>query len=381
MKRIFIISGEKSGDIIADGIIQKIQNTFPDCQIQGIGGESFSKNGLKSLFNQNELSIMGFFEILPKIFRILKLIKTTVKAIETFQPEHIITIDSPGFNFAIAKKVNNLEINSKIHHVVAPSVWAYKKNRAKKVSSLYNTLFCILPFEPPYFTQFGLKTIFIGYPPFHNMEAVKQNILTQKKPAVKSSKIIIPITLGSRQSEITKHTPIIKQVIEILSGRFTNIQFTIITLPHLHNKLAKSFSQVRNANVISNDIEKWQTVQNANFVLAKSGTNVMEFAILGIPSIVFYRANIITEVIIKVMAYTKFATLLNFTAGKYILPEFLQNNATGNSIAMKAKEWLENPALITKVQNEMALELKKFESKTQPQEIIFNEVCNSILIR
>ena len=379
MKRIFIISGEKSGDIIADGIIQKIQNAFPNCQIQGIGGESFSKNGLKSLFNQNELSIMGFFEILPKIFRILKLIKATVKAIETFQPEHLITIDSPGFNFAIAKKVKNLKINSKIHHVVAPSVWAYKKNRAKKVAKLYDTLFCILPFEPPYFTQFGLKTIFIGYPPFHNMEAVKQNIFTNEKSLEKSSKINIPITLGSRNSEITKHTPIIKQVIAILSGRFTNIEFNILTLPHLHSKIAKEFSQVRNANIISNDNKKWQTVQNATFVLAKSGTNVMEFSLLGIPSIVFYRANVITEIAIKIMSYTKFATLLNFTAGKYIFPEFLQNNATANSIAMKAKEWLENPDLIVKVQNEMALELKKFESKVQPQEIIFNEICNSTL--
>ena len=375
MKRIFIISGEKSGDIIAEGIIQKIQNAFPNCQIQGIGGESFSKNGLKSLFNQSELSIIGFFEILPKIFRILKLIKATINAIEDFQPEHIITIDSPGFNFVIAKKVKNLEINSKIHHVVAPSVWAYKKNRAKKVAKLYNTLFCILPFEPPYFTPFGLKTIFIGYPPFHNMETVKKEVAKKEK----SSKIIIPITLGSRQSEITKHTPIIKQVIEILRGRFTNIEFTILTLPHLHNKIAKEFSQVRNAKVISNDAEKWQTVQNANFVLAKSGTNVMEFALLGIPSIVFYRANIITEIAIKIMAYTKFATLLNFTAGKYILPEFLQSKATANSIAMKAKEWLEHPACIVKIQNEMALELKKFESTIQPQEIIFNEICSSTL--
>jgi len=375
MKRIFIISGEKSGDIIADGIIQKIQNSFPNCQIKGIGGESFSKNGLKSLFNQNELSIMGFFEIIPKIFRILKLIKTTINAIEDFQPQHIITIDSPGFNFTIAKKVKNLKINSKIHHIVAPSVWAYKKNRAKKVAKLYNTLFCILPFEPPYFTQFGLKTIFIGYPPFHNMEAVKKEVAKKEK----SSKIIIPITLGSRNSEITKHTPIIKQVIEILNGRFTNIEFTILTLPHLHSKIAKDFSQVRNAKVISNESEKWQTVQNSNFVLAKSGTNVMEFALLGIPSIVFYRANIITEIAIRIMAYTQFATLLNFTASKYIIPEFLQGNATANSIAMKAKEWLENYDLIVKIQNAMALELKKFESKIQPQEIIFNEICNLTL--
>ena len=376
MKRIFIISGEKSGDIIAHDLIQKIQTTFPNCQIQGIGGESFSKNGLKSLFNQNELSIMGFFEILPKIFRILKLIKTTVDAIKEFKPEHVITIDSPGFNFVIARKIK--DESCKIHHIVAPSVWAYKKNRAKKVAKLYNTLFCILPFEPPYFTKFGLKTIFIGYPPFHNMEAVKQN-LTQNKG--KSSKIIIPITLGSRNSEIIKHTPIIKQVIEILSGRFANIEFTILTLPHLHSKIAKDFSQVRNAKVISNEQEKWQTVQNANFVLAKSGTNVMEFALLGIPSIVFYRANIITEIAIKIMAYTQFATLLNFTAGKYILPEFLQSNATANSIAMKAKEWLENPNLLLNIQHVVALELKKFESKIQPQEIIFNEICNSTLTR
>jgi lipid-A-disaccharide synthase len=375
MKRIFIISGEKSGDIIAEGIIQKIQNAFPNCQIQGIGGESFSKNGLKSLFNQNELSIMGFFEILPKIFRILKLIKTTVDAIKEFKPEHVITIDSPGFNFVIAKKIK--DESCKIHHIVAPSVWAYKKNRAKKVAKLYNTLFCILPFEPPYFTQFGLKTIFIGYPPFHRIDAIKKNLAS----AEKTSKTIIPITLGSRLSEVKKHTKIVKQTIATLNGRFTNIEFVILTLPHLHYDVAKSFSQIRNVNVISNEEKKWQTVQNASFVLAKSGTNVMEFALLGIPSIVFYRANIVTEIMIKIMAYTKFATLLNFTANRHILPEFLQNKANGVAIAMKAKEWLEQPEILVEIKREMNDELKKFESAQQPQAIIFNEICNSTLTR
>lgn len=373
MKRIFIISGEKSGDIIAHDLIQKIQTTFPNCQIQGIGGESFSKNGLKSLFNQNELSIMGFFEILPKIFRILKLITTTVDAIKEFKPEHVITIDSPGFNFVIARKIKD-EI-CKIHHIVAPSVWAYKKNRAKKVAKLYNTLFCILPFEPPYFTQFGLKTIFIGYPPFHRINAIKRSLA----PAEKTSKTIIPITLGSRLSEVKKHTTIVKQTIATLNGHFTNIEFVILTLPHLHYDVAKSFSQIRNVNVISNEEKKWQTVQNASFVLAKSGTNVMEFALMGVASIVFYRANIVTEIIIKIMAYAKFATLLNFTANRHILPEFLQNNANGVAIAMKAKEWLEQPEILIEIKREMNDELKKFESAQPPQAIIFNEICNSTL--
>ncbi len=379
MKRIFIISGEKSGDAIADDLIQKIQTTFPQCEIQGIGGESFSKNGLKSLFNQNELSIMGFFEILPKIFRILKLVKITIEAINKFQPQHIITIDSPGFNFAIAKKITDHAC--KLHHIVAPSVWAYKKNRAKKVASLYDTLFCILPFEPPYFTPHGLKTVFIGYPPLHKMNAIKRNQSTSepKLPPVQTAKTIIPVTLGSRISEVTKHTPIIKQAITTLNGRFTNIEFTIITLPHLHNIIAKSFSQVRNVKVISGEEKKWSIIQNAKFVLAKSGTNVMEFALMGVPSIVFYRANVVTEVIIKIMADTKFATLLNFTANREILPEFLQSKANGNAIAMKAKEWLEHPELLVQVKQEMKEELTKFESETSPQEIILNTICTLTL--
>ena len=165
LKRIFIISGEKSGDIIADGIIKKIKEQFPNCEIRGIGDESFSLNGLKSIFDQKEISIMGLFEILPKLWKILKLIKLTTEEIIKFNPEHIITIDSPGFNFTIVKKIKNkikkTHLKCKIHHIVAPSVWAYKKSRAQRIAKLYDTLICILPFETQYFTPFGFNTIFV----------------------------------------------------------------------------------------------------------------------------------------------------------------------------------------------------------------------------
>lgn len=386
MKKLFIISGEKSGDLIANGIIQEAKKLNPNIEICGIGGDSFSKNGLKSLFDQKELSIMGFLEILPKIKKMLQLIKLTVKAIENFKPDHIITVDSPGFCFRVVKKLRKINGNWKIHHIVAPSVWAYKKNRAKKVAKLYNTLFCILPFEPPYFEKYGLKTIFIGYAPFFRMREISQNlqqplghtsILHPQNEGIPSaclSKNItkISITLGSRITELKHHIPIIKKTIAILNKKFPKkLNFVIIALPHLKSLIHKEFESFLNVE-ISNEEDKWQNVVSSKFVIAKSGTNVMEFALLGVPSVVYYKANFLTAWIIKFLIYNKVGTLLNFTAGRFILPEFIQERA-GN-LYTKAIEWIESDEEVEKVRMEMKKELEKFASNDKPEEIVLRNL-------
>ena len=156
---IYIIAGEESGDFIASKIMAQFNNSdIIKAEFHGIGGRLMEKNGLNSLFPKEEINMMGFIEILPHISKIYKRINQTIQHIQNIKPDLLITVDSPGFNWQIASRVRKKLPNTRLVHVVAPSVWAYKPGRAKKYAQMFDHLFTLLPFEPPYFTKHGLDT-------------------------------------------------------------------------------------------------------------------------------------------------------------------------------------------------------------------------------
>lgn len=175
-KKIFISAAEPSGDLIGAKLIEDLQSISPDILIRVIAGENIEKLGFKSLFNIKETSIIGIIEVLPKIFKILKLINNAIKFLIEYQPDVIVTIDSPGLHNVLVKKIRKLikknpklfNKNLKIIHYVAPSVWAWRKNRAKKLAQIYDALFVLFPFEPQYFEKHGLSTYFVSHMLFLN---------------------------------------------------------------------------------------------------------------------------------------------------------------------------------------------------------------------
>ena len=163
-KTIFIIAGEISGDQLGGILLKKLKTSNNSLHFYGIGGKNLLELGLKPIFSMEKISLMGLIEVLPKIPELLSLIKLTVNKIIDIKPDLIITIDAPGFNFRILKKLKQLNVNIPNIHVVAPTVWAWKANRAKKIASYVDNLFVLYPFEKKYFTPHGLKTFFIGHP-------------------------------------------------------------------------------------------------------------------------------------------------------------------------------------------------------------------------
>ncbi|MDA9559193.1 lipid-A-disaccharide synthase, partial [Alphaproteobacteria bacterium] len=202
--KIFISVGEISGDQIASLIMKELIENHK-IELQGIGGNNLKKLGLKSLFPLKEISIMGLLEVIPKIPKLISLISLTVNKILLFKPDIIITVDAPGFNFRVLKKIKKYNLNTKIIHIVAPTVWAWKSGRAKKISSFINHLFVLYPFEKKFFTPHGLKTYFIGHPLLEN---INNNLSKSKKQMLfnnKKKKKSISIFPGSRKNEIEYH--------------------------------------------------------------------------------------------------------------------------------------------------------------------------------
>jgi lipid-A-disaccharide synthase len=176
--------------------------------------------GFKSIFPMEDLAVMGIVEVLPELAKILKRISQTVKFINDYNPQILITVDSPDFSFRVVKKIQHLKNLKKIH-MIAPSVWAYREGRAKKISKIYDLLLAILPFEAPYFEKHGLKTIFIGhpiiekYPDFSKADDIKN--FFRKKNKINDDDFLLCLTPGSRNSEVKKIFP---EMIEAVNQLF-----------------------------------------------------------------------------------------------------------------------------------------------------------------
>lgn len=369
-KKIFITAGEASGDLLGSKIINAIKSNTDNIEFIGIGGKKMLEECISSIFPIKDLSVMGFFEVLPRIFLLSKRINQTVNKILEEKPDLILTIDSPGFSFRVMEKLKSKDKkffdSVKKVHLIAPSVWAYKEKRAQKISKLYNLLLCILPFEPPYFEKYGLKTKFIGHPIFDNSNKYRlqysKNELS-KIYNISQDDFIMILTPGSREGEITRIFPIMIKTIEFLKCNYEE-KYKNLNIFTFVNENTKDLVNFMNqdydfeSKIIIDENEKQKIMSVADIVLAKSGTNTFEFNIYNIPMVITYTFNWLTNKLAKKMVKVKYANLVNIIADKEIIPEFVLDNADPYLISEEIDKILNNKD-IAKQQVEDTIEIIK----------------------
>ncbi len=330
-KRIFIIAGEASGDFLGGQLLQSLKQQNSNIEIAGIGGSQMEAQGLKSLFPMADLSLYGLFELLPHLFNIFKRIKQTKEAIKAFRPDVLVTIDSPGFCFRIAKYAKQLKIP--VVHYVAPSVWAWKTGRAEKLAKKVEVdhLLCLLPFEPPYFTCHGLASTFVGHP-------ITEVVLPDDTHFRESLKISREATLicvlpGSRKSEIQKLLKIFLEAIAKLPLN-RRIEVVLPTLPHLVPLIEPLVKDAGiSIKIVTTVEEKWQAFMQSSIALAASGTVSLELAYAGVPQVIAYKVSRLTYWIAKCLVKTKYASLVNILNNEMLVPEYLQNQCNAEFLS------------------------------------------------
>ncbi|MBU6339025.1 MAG: lipid-A-disaccharide synthase [Rickettsiales bacterium] len=362
MKKFFIIAGEASGDVLGAKLIAEIKSQSKAVEFIGIGGKLMKEQGLTSIFPMEELSVMGFLEVVPHIPKLLKRIKQTAESVIAEKPDAVITIDSPDFSFRVIKKLKNYE--GKKIHLIAPSVWAYREGRAKKISKLYDLLLAILPFEPPYFEKHCLKTVFIGHPIVENAPDFslkeEKNLEFRNKYEIALADKVICVMPGSRNGEVKRIFPEFIKAVNILASEKKYNLKVVIPLAEKTKNLVKEMAKdlVVKYFFVENN-EKQSAFFASDFALAKSGTNTVEISLYKIPMIIAYKINLLTHFIVKRMVRIKFANLVNLIANKEIIPEMLQDNCTGNKISEKLKELIDDESLakkqITESENSLVL--------------------------
>jgi lipid-A-disaccharide synthase len=348
MKKFFIIAGEASGDLLGSKLIRELKILQPDAIFLGVGGKLMREQGLVSIFPMEDLSVMGFAEVLPHLPKLLRRINQTAATINQEQPDFVITIDSPDFCFRVAKKISG---KFKKIHLIAPSVWAYREGRAKKISKLYDLLLCILPFEPPYFEKHGLKTVFIGHP-------LLENSSTASRQKVPKSDLLVALTPGSRSSEVKKIFPEFIGAINLLAPKFPNLRVAIPVVDKTRDLVTQMALNLKVPYSFYEQSQKKEMFLEVDFALTKSGTNTLEFSLHRIPIIVAYKISWLSYFVAKALIKIKFANLLNLIVNREIIPEMLQLDCDSQRIAEVLEKMISDKNIAQKQIDETQIALK-----------------------
>jgi lipid-A-disaccharide synthase len=337
-KKIFIITGESSGDKIGALVIKKLKEKNLDIQFLAIGGENIKSEKIDCIFDIKDIAYMGFIDVLINIFSIKAKIDLTVKKIVEFNPDVIFSIDSPDFSFRILNKVKNINNKIKKIHLVAPQVWAWRENRKKKLYKFIDHLLLLFPFEKKYFDGF-VRNSFVGHP-FFDFSVFKINKLENK------DKKYFTLCPGSRNTELKTFMPIFVEVIKKINLN-NNFIFHIPASENnknfINNYLQKS--KIDNFIITTNEKEKNFYIKDSILTISKSGTITLDICKNQCPLIVVYKTSWLNFLLIKPFVKTKYGNILNIIAQKEIIPELIQDNCNADEIYKLAKEFIENDLL------------------------------------
>jgi lipid-A-disaccharide synthase len=362
MKKIFIITGEPSGDKLASEIISKLKLQNSNIEYLSVGGEHLNNLGIKSIYDLKDITYLGFTSVLFNIFNIKKKINKTVDEIIKFDPDILFSVDSPDFTLRVAEKVKKLNKKIRTVHYVAPKVWVWRKNRVKKIKRFIDHMLLLFNFEKEYFEKENIKTTFVGHPLIEykdNTKIISNNLMSNDRK-------IISIFPGSRKSETNVLMPILLDFINLMKKKNYNYEYIFHATSENKNFIANKIknSNLENIDVISDENIKFKVLSNSIFAVSKSGTVSLQICNLNIPSIIIYKLSFLNFIIFKLLANIKFANIINIINGKEVIPELLQNKCNPDEIFKSVIYLLKNPDLIKKQLNDCQETLKGIRSKT-----------------
>ena len=362
MKKIFILTGEPSGDKLASTAILKLKKNYSDIEYLSVGGFHLKKIGIKSIFELKEITYLGFTSVLLNILKIKKKINQTVDEILKFNPDILFSVDSPDFTLRVAEIVKKRNPKIKTIHYVAPQVWIWRKNRVKKIKKFIDHILLLFNFEKKYFDEENIKNTFVGHPLIENIDTNKTDISN----LISKDKKIISIMPGSRKSEISILLPILIDFIIMMNRKDSNYSFVFhatdenkdLIVDYAKNK------NLKNIDIISDENLKNEILKNSIFAVCKSGTVSLQVCNSNIPSIIIYKLSYINFLIFKLLVNVKYANIINIINNKEVIPELLQSECNAKEIYNSVVYMLKNPEIGKKQLDVCNKTLKGIRSKS-----------------
>ncbi|MDD5528416.1 MAG: lipid-A-disaccharide synthase [bacterium] len=370
MRKLLIVTGETSGDLHAAKVVKEIKLLIPDIKISGICGEKLKAEGVNLLYDIKELAVMGFLEIIPKLFKIRRALKCVYKYLLEEKPDLCVLVDYPGFNLKVAKFAKKQGI--KVVYYILPQVWAWGKGRIKTIEKYVDKGIVILPFEQQIYKN--LDTKFFGHPLVDTL----RNYIPTNMGEVPQSQYKIALLPGSRKDEIRYILPIMLNCIKLLPEyEFVLPVASGIDRSWLQSMLENYLPADKQDKITFSD-NTYETLKNVSFALVKSGTATLETCIMKVPMVIIYKTSAFSYFISRLIVKTKWIGLPNLITGKQIVPEFIQYNVNPEKIINSMKDVLQNRNELIR-EFEAIISLLAFPTNKQVDPGVAKKVANFIV--
>ena len=362
MKKIFVLTGEPSGDKLASTLISRLKLENSEIEYLSVGGTHLKNLGVQSIYDLKEITYLGFTSVLFNIFRIKSKINKTVEEIVKFNPDILLSVDSPDFTLRVAEKVKKINSNIKTIHYVAPQVWVWRKNRVKKIKKFIDHILLLFEFEKKYFDEENINNTFVGHPLIErnqNNKTIIDNILPKNKK-------IISIFPGSRNSETNVLLPILLDFIKLMNKKHNEYFFYIHATEENKSLILEHVKKYNfeNIDIASDENIKSEILSKSIFAVSKSGTVSLQICNFNVPSIIIYKLSFINFMIFKMLVNVKFANIINIINNREVIPELLQKECNADEIYRSVIYFLKNPELMKKQVSECSKTLEGIRSKT-----------------
>ncbi len=336
---IFIVSGEASGDNLAGKLMGALKRkTGGRIRFAGVGGPQSEKQGLTSLYPVSDLSLMGLAEVLPHLPRLVRRLNETSAAVRRLKPAAVVTVDSPGFNLRLARRLRGSGIP--VIHYVAPQLWAWAPSRARKLKQSVDHIMALLPFEVPFFEKYGIPCTYVGHPAIDGGVEHGDGPGFRSRHGLPANAPVLCVLPGSRGGEVRRMIPVFGQTLLRLKEKYSDLH---VVIPAVHSVAQDVKDMTRDwpLVLIVDSSERPDVFAAADAAMAKSGTVTLELALAHVPMVVAYRVSPVSAFLVRRMGVSvEHASLVNLLAGREVVPERIQEDCTPEKLAASVDEIL-----------------------------------------
>jgi lipid-A-disaccharide synthase len=327
---IYILALEPSGDVLGAKLIAAFKRERPHgIDFSGVGGEAMQSAGFQTLFDPNDLAILGIFEVIPKAGLVIRRVREVLADIERVKPDVLITIDSWGFTGRVHKALAKRGNPVKRVRYVAPQVWAWRPGRAKQLALWIDHLLTLFPFEQPLFERHGLQTTWVGHPVTEEPDRVANGDRFRITYGIADGETILTVLPGSRKAEVRKLMPVFGETIARLRQKIPDLQIVIPTVGNVESDVRIWAQSLEGpVHIIMGNSDRDDAFAASRAALAASGTVTLELAKAGVPHVIAYKVNPFSAFVFRMLAHTKFVNLVNILLNTEIVPECLQDRCT-----------------------------------------------------
>jgi lipid-A-disaccharide synthase len=341
--RVFVVAGEPSGDALGARLMAALRARFGDAlSVEGVGGESMEAEGLRPIFPMSDIALMGIAEVLPRLPTVLRRIRETGDRVLAVRPDVVVTIDAPDFCLRVARRVRAAGVP--VVHWVAPTVWAWRPGRARRMARSVDHLMCLFPFEPPYFEREGLPATFVGHPVVGGGAGRGDGARFRAAHGIAPDAPLLAVLPGSRRGEVGRMLPLFGETLAGLADARPGLVAAVPTVATVEEAVRAAAARWPvPAVVVRGEAAKHDAFAAADAAMACSGTVALELALAGLPGVVAYRASPVTAAIVRRMIRVRFANLVNIMHDREVVPELLQERATPANLADAVGRLLDDP--------------------------------------